>query len=162
VPSPKIQLEKAESRVRMPQPGMDMTDLAVVNNFEPEKELVAISFISPEDLERIHAPNGFFREVEPGYLHPQKEVQKHHVSDALDALEGRSTRSGGSSFRSTTSKEKGDLANQSLKFDDQIEVIEPKPTGLKKRSSIRNLFRRSKSEPQLESSKLYVLRQTGT
>jgi hypothetical protein len=162
VPSPKIQLEKAESRVRMPQPDMDMTDLAVVNNFEPEKELVAISFISPEDLERIHAPNGVFREVEPGYLHPQKEVQTHHVSDALDALEGRSTKSGGSSFRSTTSKEKGDLASQSLKLDDQIEIIEPKSTGLKKRSSIRNIFRRSKSEPQLESSKLYVLQQAGT
>lgn len=127
-----------------------------MRNFEPETELVAISFVSPEDLERIHAPNGFFREVEPGYLHPQKEVRTHHVTDALSALEGRSLKSQGSSFQSTSSVEKGGLSSQSLESDVQNGTPDSSPTGLKKRTSLRTLFRRSKSEPQLESSKLNI------
>ena len=55
-----------------------MTDSVLVNNFEPEDEVVAISFISPEDLEKIHAPNGFFREPESGYL--RSEVQTSPVA----------------------------------------------------------------------------------
>lgn len=129
------------------------TDHGVVNNFEPEKELVAISFVSGEDLERIHAPNGFFREVEPGYLHhPLKEDRTLHVAGALDALEGRSLQSQASSLQSTPSRDQEASSGHSLKSDDQPEATIPQASHLKKRSSIRDLFRRTKSEPQLESS----------
>ena len=131
----------------------DVIDLDLGSNFEPEKELVAISFISPEDLERVHAPNGVFREVEPGYLDPQKETRTHHVANALDALEGRSVKSQASSVRTTSSTQKADRSGHSPKFDDQPEATSPQPVGIKKRSSIRRFFRRTKSEPQLESSK---------
>jgi hypothetical protein len=124
-----------------------------VDNLEPEKELVAISFISPEDLERIHAPNGFFREVEPGYFHPEKEARTQSIAEALDALEGRPSRSQGSSLRSLSSTEKGKTPGQCMKPDHRTEVVSPQPNNLKKRSSIRDLFRRTKSAPQLESSR---------
>lgn len=132
---------------------IDVTNIALVNGFELEKELVAISFISPEDLERIHAPNGVFREVEPSYLHPQEETRTLHVADALDALEGKSPESQTSSRCATSPTEKGDQSGHSLKPDDRPEPTNPQPSGLTKRSSIRKLFRRTKSEPQLESSK---------
>ncbi|KAF7511340.1 hypothetical protein GJ744_004905 [Endocarpon pusillum] len=121
------------------------------DSFEPDKELVAISFISPEDLERIHAPNGVFREVEPFYLHRQEEIRTVHVADALDALEGNSP-SQTSSRCTTSSTEKGEQPCHSLKPDEQVERTDPQSNGLKKRSSIRKLFRRAKSEPQLESN----------
>ena len=116
---------------------------------------MAISFISPEDLERIHAPNGVFREVEPSYLHPQEETRTVHVADALDALEGKSP-SQTSSRCTTSSTGNGDQPSHYLKPDEQLERTDPQSSGLKKRSSIRKLFRRTKSEPQLESSKAFL------
>ncbi len=127
----------------------------LADNFDPDKGLVAISFISPEDLERIHAPNGVFREVEPIYLQPREETRTVHISDALDALEGKS-QSQTSSRRNTSSTEKGDQPSHYLKPDEQLERTDPLSNGLKKMSSIRKLFRRTKSEPQLESSKAFV------
>lgn len=126
-----------------------------VDNLDPDKGLVAISFISPEDLERVHAPNGVFREVEPSYLHPREETRTVHVADALDALEGKS-QSQTSSRCTTSSAEKDDQPSQYLKPDDQVEHIDPLSNGLKKRSSIRRLFRRTRSEPQLETSKAFL------
>jgi tetratricopeptide (TPR) repeat protein len=124
-----------------------------VNGLELEKELVAISFISPEDLERIHAPNGVFREVDPSYLHPHEEARTLHVAGALDALEGKSPESQPSSRCTTSPTEKEDRPGYSLKFEDLPQATNPQSSGIKKSSSIRKLFRRTKSEPQLESSK---------
>lgn len=133
-----------------------MTNVVVGNNLEPEKDIVAISFISPEDLERVHAPNGIFREVEPGYLSPREQVPEHHVADALHALEGRSTTSQESSIessiRSPPSVKNPDLGH-SLNSDDKAELTNLQSSDAKKRSSIRDLFRRTKSESQPESSK---------
>lgn len=127
----------------------------LVDNLDLDKGLVAISFISPEDLERIHAPNGVFREVEPSYLHPREETRTVHVADALDALEGKS-QSQASSRCTTSSTEKGDQPSHYLKPDDPLERTDSPSNGLKKRSSIRRLFRRTKSESQLESSKAFL------
>ena len=153
--------KKAKSKVRVLQ-GSDTpaTNNALVNNVEQEKELVAISFISPEDLERTHAPNGFLREVEPDYLHTQKESRTHHIADALLALEGRPSRSQKSAHGSTTSLENGGPAGLSLMLGNQIEATNPQLNGLRRRSSIRDLFRRTKSEPQLQSSKSGILTQS--
>ena len=132
---------------------MELTKLLIsapVNTFEPGTEIVAISFISSEDLERIHAPNGFFREVEPDYL--QRENRTSHVSGALDALEGKSLKSRESSRRSSTSVEKARQAGHSFSYEKQDGTTNHASDGLKKSSSLLALFRRTQSEPQLESS----------
>lgn len=120
--------------------------------------MIAISFVSPEDLERTHAPNGFFREVEPGYLHPQKEKDKEKeqnsdaVAEALDALEGKSVKSQESSTSPASPAANHDLV-RALKADDGVDGTRPPTGGFKKRSSLRDLFRRTRSEPQLETSR---------
>lgn len=128
-----------------------MTNGILVYNFELEEEAVAISFISPEDLGKVHAPNGFFREVEPGFL--RSDHQTSPVAEALDTLEGKPWKGQGSSLCSSpsTGMNKGD-PDDSLQFDKQIGIPTSPPSDLKKSSTIRALFRRTVSEPQLEDS----------
>lgn len=120
---------------------------------------MAISFISPEDLERIHAPNGFLREVEPGYLHDQMESRMHHVVDALDALEGRFLNRQASACFAPSSIEKRDPSNAAVWVDGANEATKTQPISFNKRSSIWNLFRRTRPEPQPEPSKSAESRQ---
>lgn len=143
---------EADLRVIAPQPEYaDMTKIAIVIDLKQEKDLLAISFISPEDLERTYAPTGFLRALRPDYLHPQKEVSLLRA-DALNALEGRSSKNQRLSFRAM-SMETGELSVHRLERNVQSEAAELAPINLQKTSSIRRLFRRTQSEPQLGSSK---------
>ena len=119
--------------------------------FESDRELVAISLISVEDLERVHAPNGVFREVELTCRQPFSEVRKTHLNDALDALEGKSQTS---SLHSSTSLDQTNSLDFSSSTGHTTDDMKLPPSSMKKRASIRNLFRRTKSEDQLESGKV--------
>lgn len=120
----------------------------VVVSMESTKELVAISLVSAEDLERVYAPNGVFREVE--LTSPQtKEVREDHLNSALDALEGKSE----SSLGTLNSFDRSSVERTATSDDLRLQ-----PGDIKKRASIREFFRRTKSEDQLESSEYLVSR----
>ena len=98
-------------------------------------DLVAVSFISPEDLERVHAPNGIFRDLEADFLSVYPRSNMSPVLPASEACDVRSTTSDFSSQRS-----KGSL---DLKMEITLQPDSPH----KKRLNPRGFLRKGRMKP---------------
>ena len=94
-------------------------------------DFVAISFISAEDLERTHAPNGIFRDPNSEDLRPSTTESESSTPQSAEQLSLRPPSSEMSSQRSINS------------LDMKLEAnLRPDSPG-KKAASIRNLFRKT-------------------
>jgi len=107
-------------------------------------DFVAISFISAEDLERTHAPNGIFRDPNIEDLRPHTAESEPSTPQSSDHLPVRPASSEISSQRSINS------------LDMKLEAnLRPDSPG-KKTSSIRNLFRKSQIPTPPQSSFIHL------
>ena len=95
--------------------------------------IVGVSFISAEDLERTHAPNGIFRDPKAELLRPSTAGSMSHMSNSSDRPDHRPPSSGIASQRSANSLD--------LKIEANLQPDSPS----KKSSSFRGLFRKGTS-----------------
>lgn len=119
---------------------------ASVVNSQSDDDFIAISFISAEDLERTHAPNGIFRNPEVEELPSETAAS---VPQTPRSTEQSDTR--------LASHEVASL--QSLRsLDTRLEAnLRPdSPSSYKRASSIRNMFRRSMAVTPPSSTTILV------
>ena len=101
-----------------------------------EDEFVAISFVSAEDLERTHAPNGIFRDPKVEELRPVTAESKPSTALSVESPE-RPTSTDVASQRSTNSLDP--------KLEATLRPDSPAPST--KTSSIKKLFKKSAKGP---------------